>query len=85
MQYLAIAFRSRAETVKFSELLSANRISNEIINTPKDAGVGCGLSCKVSVNYFSVIKNAIRKMHFTSFAGVFLVKSVGGKRIVTTI
>ena len=49
MGYIAIAFRSRAQTVKFSGYLSRGGVPNEIINTPKEAGVGCGLSVKISV------------------------------------
>ena len=85
MEYIVTAFRSRADTVKFSELLRNIRIHNEIINTPKEAGVGCGLSVKTSISMQNLIKVALRKGHFSSFAGIFYIKTIGGKRIVTTI
>ena len=47
MEYVVVAFRSRAETVKFSETLKRYGVYNEIVNTPKEAGVGCGLSVKM--------------------------------------
>ena len=37
MEYLVVAFRSRAQTIKFSEYLRLNGIYGEIINTPKEA------------------------------------------------
>lgn len=85
MEYIAVAFRSRADTLKFSELLKANKIYNEIINTPKQAGVGCGLSVKISMLQLNLVKIAIRKTHLPSFAGIFKIKMVAGKQIVNSI
>ena len=86
MEYVVVAFRSRAHTVKFSEFLRRNGIFNEIINTPKEAGVGCGLSVKVQKSQFTNVKNAVRiSTGFSSFAGFFLVTETGGKKLVRTI
>ena len=85
MGFIAITFRSRAHTVKFSEFLRKNGVPNEIINTPKEAGVGCGLSVKVSPSRFATARAAVRATSLSSFAGFFLVKIYGGKRIVKTI
>ncbi len=85
MGYIAIAFRSRAQTVKFSGYLSRGGVPNEIINTPKEAGVGCGLSVKISVGYFAAAKRALGSSGLTTFAGFFLVKIYAGKRIVKSI
>jgi len=80
MEYVAVAFRSRSETVGFSRFLSENGIRNEIINTPKSAGVGCGLSVKISVSAFQTVKRALFSVRAKTFAGFFLV-TVRGKNI----
>ena len=85
MEYLVIAFRSRSHTVKFSVLLQNNGISNEIVNTPKEAGVGCGLSVKVKKESYTMVKKVLMQIRPSSFAGVFLVKLISGKRIVRTV
>ena len=85
MEYVIVAFRSRAHTVRFAEYLRKSGITAEIINTPKEAGVGCGLSVKVSKNVFSVVKRAVLGIGLNSFAGFFLVTIVGGKRIIRVI
>ena len=85
MEYVVVAFRSRAHTVKFSEILRRNAIPNEIINTPKEAGVGCGLSVKVAKERFFVVKNATFSVGLSSFAGFFLVSIKEGRRIVKSI
>ena len=85
MEYLVIAFRSRAHTVKFSQFISSQNIANEIINTPKEAGVGCGLSVKVSLNNFERVKRLVCAVNLNSFAGFFLVRKLAGKRMVKSI
>lgn len=82
MDYIVIAFRSRTHTIKFSEFLKKSGVENEIINTPKEAGVGCGLSVKISSQVFPIVKNYIKYVNLSSYAGSFLVKvNKGGKSI----
>ncbi|MBQ3218990.1 MAG: DUF3343 domain-containing protein [Clostridia bacterium] len=85
MEYIIVAFRSRAHTVKFHEFLRRNGIFSEVINTPKEAGVGCGLSVKVSKERFSIVKNLAYSANLGSLAGFFIYKTVGGKRTVRSI
>ncbi len=85
MEYLVSAFRSRSETLKLKEILKNNGIPSEIVNTPKEANVGCGLSVKFPAGYLIVVKRAISNYRFKSFAGFFLVKEIGGKRITKSI
>jgi hypothetical protein len=85
MEYIVVAFRSREHTVKFSGYLTAQGIPNSIINTPKEAGVGCGLSIKISKERFAQVKRIVLGLSLSSFAGFFLVKNVAGMRVVKSI
>mgnify|MGYP004533795423 CR=1 FL=1 len=85
MDYIAVTFRSRGHTVKFYEFLKKKGIYAEMINTPKEAGVGCGLSVKISTEKFALIKRLVHNASLNSFAGFFYVKQVGGKRMVRSI
>lgn len=40
------AFRSRSHALRFSQILKDSGYSNDIISTPKEVSVGCGLSVK---------------------------------------
>lgn len=82
MEYIIVAFRSRTHTVKFAEYLKSAGINNEIVNTPKEAGVGCGLSVKVSLQQLTLVKRALRFTNLNSYAGGFLVKVNKGGRTV---
>ena len=85
MEYVVVAFRSRAHTVKFYEFLRANGIFGEIVNTPKEAGVGCGLSVKIRKTDLTIAKRAVLSVALSSFAGFFLVNVASGKRLVRSI
>ncbi len=85
MEFIIVAFRSRAHTIKFFNLLSAHGMGAEIINTPKEAGVGCGLSIKIRREAFDLVKKIVFSLSLSSFAGFFLVKEIGGRRIVRAI
>ena len=85
MEYVVVAFRSRAETVKFSNVLNRYGVYNQIVNTPKEAGVGCGLSAKISKTDITSSKRVISVIGFKSFAGFFLVKNTASVKIVKSI
>ena len=89
MEYVIVAFRSRSETVKFNAYLQKNGISSQLVNTPKEAQVGCGLSIKISKSSFYIVKNAVKfavnNGGFRTFAGFFLVFIKNGKKAVKSI
>ena len=85
MEYLVVAYRSRAHTVKFADALNRFGVRCEIVNTPKEAGVGCGLSVKTKKENYLAVKNAVFSLALNSFAGIFLVTVISGKRFVKSI
>ncbi len=85
MEFIIVAFRSRAHTIKFFNLLSAHGVGAEIVNTPKEAGVGCGLSVKIRRESFEFVKRIVFSLSLSSFAGFFAVKDIGGRRIVRAV
>jgi hypothetical protein len=85
MEYLIVSYRSRSHTVKFHEFLNHIGVQNEIINTPKEAGVGCGLSVKVKKSDFYIVKRAVSHLNLNSFAGFFLSSIKSGKRVIKSI
>ena len=85
MEYIIVAFRSRTESIKLSEILKENGVYNQIISTPKQAGVGCGLSVKLSKERYRLVINILERKRFNSFIGIFAVKVIGGKRVIVQI
>ena len=85
MEFLIIAFRSREESAKFNRLLLSSGIKSTLIPTPKEAGLSCGISVRVGLNNFLAVKTLLNITNFKTFTGVFKVKNLGGKNLVTTI
>jgi len=83
--YLIASFRSRTHTLQFLEILKRYRIDCFTVNTPKEAGVGCGLSVKFLENNFASVKNLLRRYVFDSFAGFFSVTNRYGKLIIKAV
>ena len=84
MEYVIVAVRSRAMVVGLSETLTKIGISNQIVSTPKEAGVGCGLSIKISTSLLLSVKRVV-DLKKINVAGYFLVKTVGGRSVVKAI
>lgn len=67
-EYLAI-FRSRTQAIDCGARLKAFGIPAKIINTPKEAGVGCGLSLKFSALVAPRAKAVINRANYSAFYG----------------
>ena len=85
MEYLIVAFRSRTESIKLSEILKRNGIDNRIISTPKQAGVGCGLSVQVARERLRAVNAILEQRVFYSFTGIFVLKIQNGRRVIVQI
>ena len=73
MTMLAV-FKSRSETLGFISLLRANGVPASAMATPKEAGVGCGLSARFDEVFFSRVRTLFARKRYGSFAG-FMKKS----------
>lgn len=85
MEKIIVAFRSRAHTVRFYNYLREMGINGIIVSTPKEAGVGCGLSVEVDFRVYPYVQKALNNTKLSSFAGCFSVKTLGDKRTVRSI
>ncbi len=85
MEYVIVAYRSRSYTIKFANFLRERGVRCAVVNTPKEAGVGCGLSVQIEKANFYQVKRAVFSSNMESFAGFFLVTVYGGKKQVRSI
>lgn len=70
MHYL-IVFRARSETMKFHCLLSSYHVKSEIVNTPRQISVACGISVKVLNDDVATAREILSRRKFSTFAGIF--------------
>lgn len=85
MEYLLVSFRSRQSTVKISDILTKSGVENEIVNTPKEAQIGCGLSIKISKHSLYRVRQILSLTKDGGNAIFFSVKTIAGKRFVKNI
>ncbi len=68
MTMLAV-FRSRAQTLDFISALKSAGVPAAAVNTPKEAGVGCGISAKFDERFLPRAKFVFGRKAYSSFAG----------------
>lgn len=73
MTVLAI-FRSRAQALEYISALRAGGVPAQAVGTPREAGVGCGVSAKFDEAFLSRARLALTKRQYTSFSGFMIGK-----------
>ena len=79
MTYILAIFRSRAQAVDCNIRLKSSGIASELINTPKEANIGCGLSIKLAHPAAERAKVIIRKAGYSAFYGFFVMNNTYGR------
>ena len=78
------AFRSRMQTMKFFEALKGRSVSCSIINTPREASIGCGISVKFNECDFCAAK-AVLSPSYNTFSGFFRTKVKNGASVTERV
>ncbi len=60
-------FRSRSQAMDCYSRIKAAGLGAQLINTPKEAGVGCGLSVKFANAAAGRVKNIIARANYSAF------------------
>ena len=71
MGYFFAAFGSRTQGMRFFDALKKSGLTASIINTPREASLGCGLSVKFYEGDFTAVKNILLRGCYTAFHGFF--------------
>lgn len=81
MTEILAVFRSRSQAIDCNARLRAAGIPAGLINTPKEANVGCGLSIKFPHVMLERAKVVVRSGGYSAFYGFFKDYSTYGKTI----
>lgn len=79
MSELLAVFRSRSQAMDCMNKMRAYGVPAQLINTPKEANVGCGLSIRIPLNYASKAKTIIARIGYSAFYGYMKLDVRGGK------
>ncbi len=84
-RYLFAAFRSREHSIRFYETLKSMRVPATVMNTPREAEIGCGLSVRFDDRQKFTVQKALARTEYSSFIGVFEVVISGGRKYISKI
>lgn len=79
MSELLAVFRSRSQAMDCMNKMRAFNLPARLIDTPKEANVGCGLSIRIPMNYANKAKAVIARAGYSAFYGYMKLDVRGGK------
>ncbi len=79
MTEMLAVFRSRSQAIDCNMLLRAYNLPSQLINTPKEANVGCGLSIKFPLSFYQRVKPIIARANYSSFYAYMRIDYRGGR------
>lgn len=85
MDFIIVAFSSRTDAMRFKETAIKRGVKASILPTPKEAGVGCGLSVKIYQADVSLVKSLINIPPKLNAVGVFYVSVRGGHSFIRVV
>lgn len=85
MDFIIVAFSSRTDAMRFKETALKRGVKASIFPTPKEAGVGCGLSVKIYQADIGLVKGLINVPPKLNTLGIFYVSVRGGHSFIRVI
>ncbi len=77
------SFRSRQQVLKFEGALRRAGVRVEVITTPRDVAVGCGLSIRFELSEQGRVMEVYRQLHPSNLIGFYRVERMEGQRTLT--
>ena len=77
------SFRSRQQVLKFEGALRRSGIRTEVITTPRDVSVGCGLSIRFELSDAARVMDVYNQLRPSNLIGFYRVERMDGQRTVT--
>jgi len=79
MTEVLAVFRSRAQAMDCNSRLKKNGINSVLVNTPKEANIGCGLSVRIPQNVLPRAKALVSSGRYSAFYGFFTAQNLYGR------
>ncbi|MBR6185958.1 MAG: DUF3343 domain-containing protein [Clostridia bacterium] len=78
------AFRSRQQVMRFDSALKRAGLRSEVISTPREVSMGCGLSVRFDLNDAERVMNIYRRSRPENLIGMYQVEMNGNGRPTVT-
>ncbi len=80
MTEILAVFRSRAQAIDALAKLKSAGVAANLVNTPREANVGCGLSVRFFETSFPRVRQILSRFGYTAFGGFLIVYNSGEKK-----
>ncbi len=77
------SFRSRQQVLKFESALRRGGVKVEVITTPRDVSVGCGLSIRFDLADAQRVMEIYGQLRPSNLIGFYRVERASGQRTIT--
>lgn len=85
MTEVLAVFRSRSQAIDCNARLRVAGVSAGLINTPREANIGCGLSVKIPQSALARAKRIIANGRYSAFYGYLRMQTAYGRTYVGRI
>lgn len=85
MTEILAVFRSRSQAIDCNARLRAAGIPTNLVNTPKEANVGCGLSVKIPHTMLDRARLVVRSGGYSAFYGFYKTVTAYGNTFIGRI
>ena len=79
MTEILAVFRSRSQAIDCNARLRAAGIAANLVNTPREANIGCGLSVKIPQNLLPRARTIILSARYSAFYGFYTMQNLYGR------
>lgn len=85
MEYIIASFRSRSQVFSFADMMKKSGLYNEIVSTPREISLGCGLAVKINQKDIESARIIINRYYYENFSGFYKVIENGFRREVKSV
>lgn len=79
------AFRSRQQVMRFEDALKRAGINVDVVTTPREVAMGCGLSVRFALKDAERVRNMYRRVNPGNLIGFYRVDYVGGRTRISPL
>ena len=83
--YGIAAFRSRQQVLRLEAALRRQGIPVQVVSTPRQISMGCGLSARFPLEYASQVKKAVSGLGTGNLIGLYRAGYDGGRLVLTVL
>lgn len=79
------AFRSRQQVMRFEDALRRAGINVDVVTTPREVAMGCGLSVRFALKDAERVRNIYRRVNPGNLIGFYRVDYIGGRARISPL